>query len=227
MGTRNIKKRAGLIAQLLFSFSLFSFSCTDVETLYLSKEFDWPVQISPVRQAYKLGDTIKIDILIPKIMFDRENTVQYLFKDFDFDALLSIRELNNKTKDIADQPGANSKVRIINEVGEIAPFSAAGSELLLNYDGSHYRLTSKLILINKGVFNLMFSTGEITGTAELINPPAGYKKIIPGVAPSSFLVNSGIPFNYHLFPKYTASEFDTSDKADTKGRSFFPFVVEE
>lgn len=70
-------------------------------------------------------------------------------------------------------------------------------------------------------------TGEITGTAELINPPAGYKNIIAGVAPSFFLVNSGIPFNYHLFPKYTASEFETSEGSDTKGRSFFPFVVEE
>jgi hypothetical protein len=226
MGTNKIKKRAGLFAQLLFSLSLFSFSCTDDETLYLSKEFSLPVEVTPVKEAYKVGDTLKISILIPKLMSDRENTVQYLFEDFDFDPLLSIRELKNRTKDIADQPGANNKVRVINEIGEIVPFSAAGSELLINYDGSRYRLTSKLILLNKGVFNFMF-TGEITGTAELINPPAGYKNIIAGVAPSFFLVNSGIPFNYHLFPKYTASEFDTSEGSDTRGRSFFPFVVEE
>lgn len=85
--------------------------------MYLSKEFDWPVEITPVKEAYKVRDTLKIDILIPKIMFDRENTVQNLFEDFDFDSILSIRELNNRTKDIADQPGANSKDRIINEVG--------------------------------------------------------------------------------------------------------------
>jgi hypothetical protein len=194
--------------------------------LYISKDFDWPVEITPVKEAYKVGDTLKIDILIPKIMFDRENTVQYLFEDFDFDALLSIRELKNRAKSIADQPGANNKVRIINEVGEIVPFSAAGSELLMNYDDSRYRLTSKLILLNKGVFNFIFSISEITGKAKLINPPAGYKKIIVGIAPSFFLVNSGIPSNYHLFPKYTASEFVTSDSSDTKGRSFFPFVVE-
>jgi hypothetical protein len=148
MGTDKIKKRAGLVAQLLFSISLFSFSCTDDETLYISKDFDWPVEITPVKEAYKVGDTLKIDILIPKIMFDRENTVQYLFEDFDFDALLSIRELKNRSKDIADQPGANNKVRIINEVGEIVPFSAAGSELLINYDDSRYRLTSSVIRVN-------------------------------------------------------------------------------
>ena len=227
MGTNNSIKKAGLVAQLLFSLSLFSFSCTDDETLYISKNFDWPVEITPVKEAYKVGDTLKIDILIPKIMFDRENTVQYLFEDFDFDALLSIRELKNRSKDIVDQPGANNKVRIINEVGEIVPLSAAGSELLMNYDDSRYRLTSKLILLNKGVFNFIFSISEITGKAKLINPPAGYKKINVGVAPSFFLVNSGIPSNYHLFPKYTTTEFDTSEGSETAGRSFFPFVVEE
>lgn len=226
MDTDKIKKRAGLVAQLLFSLSLFSFSCTDDETLYVSKNFDWPVEITPVKEAYKVGDTLKIAILIPKIMFDRENTVQYLFEDFGFDALLSIRELKNRSKDIVDQPGANNKVRIINEVGEIVPLSAAGSELLMNYDGSRYRLTNKLILLNKGVFNFIFSISEITGKAKLINPPAGYKNIVAGVAPSFFLVNSGIPSNYHLFPKYTTTEFDTSEGSETGGRSFFPFVVE-
>jgi len=227
MGTDKIKKRAGLVAQLLFSLSLFSFSCTDDETLYISKDFDWPVEITPVKEAYKVRDTLKIDILIPKIMFDRENTVQYLFENVKFNGLLSIVELKNKTNGLANQPGATNKFKIINEMGEIVPFSTLGSESFMNYDGSRYRLTSKLILLNKGVFNLAFTTNLIVKNAKLINPPAGYKKIIVGVAPSFFLVNSGIPFNYHLFPKYTASEFDTSEGSDSKGRSFFPFVVEE
>ncbi len=227
MGTRIIKKRAGLIAQLLFSFTLFSFSCTDDDTLYMSKEFQWPVEVTPKKEVFKVGDTLKIEILIPEIMYDRQNTVQYLFEDFDFDPFLSIRELRDKSKDLADQPGATNKVRILNEEGEIVPFSAAGSKLFLNYNGLEYKLSSKLILLNEGIFNLLFSTGKITGTAKLINPPLGYKKIISGIGPSFFWVNSGIEINNHLISKYTASNFDLSDSSNSRSRSFFAFRVEE
>lgn len=226
MGTKNIKKGVGLAAQLLFSFTLFSFSCTDDDTLYLSKEFNLPVIITPANEIFKVGDTLKIEILIPKIMYDRENSVQYLFEDFDFDPFLSIRELKDKSKDLADQPGANEKVRILNEEGEIVPFSEAGSKLFLNFNGSEYKLSSKLILLNEGIYNLSFSTGKITGTAKLINPPPGYKKIISGVGTSYFLVNSGLEINNHLISQNTASNFDLPDSIDW-ARPFFAFRVVE
>lgn len=226
MGTRKIKKRAGLVAQLLFSFTLFSFSRTDDDTLYMSKEFNLPVKITPANEVFKVGDTLKIEILIPEIMYDRQNTVQYLFKDFDFDPFLSIRELNDKSKDLVYQPGANEKVRILNEEGEIVPFSAAGSKLFLSYNGLEYKLSSKLILLNKGIFNLLFSTGKITGTAKLINPPPGYKKIISGVGPSYFLVNSGIDINQYLISENTNTNLGLPDSIDW-ARPFFSFRVVE
>lgn len=226
MGTKNIKKGVGLAAQLLFSFTLFSFSCTDDDTLYMSKEFKLPVKITPANEVFKVGDTLKIEILIPKIIYDRQNTVQYLFEDFDFDPFLSIRELKDKSKDLADQPGATNKVRILNDEGEIVPFSAAGSKLFLNYNGSEYKLSSKLILLNEGIYNLSFSVGKIIGTAKLINPPLGYKKIISGVGPSYFFVNSGIEINNHLISQNTASKFDLPDSIDW-ARPFFAFRVEE
>jgi len=226
MATNNSIKKVGLFAQLLFSLSLFSFSCTDDDTLYLSKEFQLPVEVTPKKEIFKVGDTLKIEIIIPKIMYDRENTVQYLFDDFDFDPFLSIRELKDKSEGLVYQPGANGKVRILNEIGEIVPFSAAGSKLFLNYNESEYKLSSKLILLNKGIYNLLFSTGKITGAAKLINPPPGYKKIISGVGPSYFLVNSGIDINQYLIIENTNTNLGLPDSIDW-ARPFFAFRVQE
>jgi hypothetical protein len=82
-----------------------------------------------------------------------------------------------------------------------------------------------MILRKSGVFNISF-LNDYSETAIAVNTPPGYKNIVAGVSPSFTLVNSGIPFNYHLFQKYTTTEYDTSDSSDTKGRSFSPFVVE-
>lgn len=57
------------------------FSCGEDDTLYLSKEFNFPVTISPAKENFEIGDTLKIEILIPEIMADRENSVQYLFEN--------------------------------------------------------------------------------------------------------------------------------------------------
>lgn len=58
---------------------------------------------------------------------------------------------------------------------------------------------------------MIFSIREISGTIALIDPPSGYKKIVAGVGPSSFFVNSGTDFNNNLISEYTSSKFDLSD----------------
>ncbi|MBC6368170.1 hypothetical protein [Algoriphagus sp. AK58] len=210
--------------RLIVSLALLSFSCGEDDTLYLSKEFNFPVTITPARENFKIGDTLKIEVLIPKIMADRENSVQYLFENFDFDPFLSIRELGDKSKFLTNQPGANDKVKILNGEGEILPFSEAGNKLILNYTGSEYKLSGKLVLLNEGVFNLLFSTGEIKGKAAIINPPPGFKKIISGVGPSYFLVNSGIDINQFLINEYTNTKLGLPDSIDW-ARPFFSFRV--
>jgi|AntRauMFilla1563_2_1112583.scaffolds.fasta_scaffold07238_1 hypothetical protein len=224
MGTDKIKKRAGLVAQLLFSLSLFSFSCTDDETLYLSKEFSLPVEVTPVKEAYKVGDTLKISILIPKLMSDRENTVQYLFEDYDFDAFLGIRELKDKSKTVTEQPGANNKIIILNKIGEIKPFSQAGNKIFLSFNGTEYKLSSIIIPLEPGIYNLVFSTGLKLKNAELINPPSNYEKIVAGVGPTFFSVNRGIDINQNLITTYTSTKLDLPDSIDW-AKPIFSFQV--
>jgi hypothetical protein len=224
MGTKLFKSVFGLYSSIAFLLIFLSFSCEEDDTLYLSKEFNFPVIITPNREVFRIGDTLKIDVLIPKIMADRENSVQYLFENFDFDPFLSIRELKDKSKFLTNQPGANDKVRILNEEGEIIPFSEAGNKLILNYTGSEYKLSGQLVLLNEGVFNLLFSTGEIKGNAAIIDPPPGFKKIISGVGPSYFLVNSGIDINQFLINEYTNTKLGLPDSIDW-ARPFFSFRV--
>jgi hypothetical protein len=226
MATNNSIKKVGLFAQLLFSLSLFSFSCTDDDTLYLSKEFQLPVEVTPKKEVFNVGDTISININFNKILTDRENTTKYLFEDYDFGTSVRIVELSDKTHPLGGQPGAIQSFQFVNNVGGIYPFGSGGGDLDLIFTGENYVFSGKMILRKSGVFNISF-LNDFSGTAIAVNPPLGYKNIVAGVSPSFTLVNSGIPFNYHLFPKYTASEFDTSDSSDTRGRSFFPFVVEE
>ena len=224
MGTNRIKIKAGLIAQFCFSLSLFLFSCTPDETLYLSKEFILPVEITPTKEAYKVGDTLKIDILIPKIIYDRENTVQYLFEDYDFDPLLGIRELKDKSKTLIDQPGANDKFKLFNKTGEIRPFSQAGNKIFLYVTGTEYILSSSVVLLHPGIYNFIFSTGLRLRNAELINPPSDYAKIIAGVGPTYFMVNHGIDINQNLLTNNTTTTFDLPDSIDW-AKPVFSFEV--
>jgi len=226
MGTSKITKKAGQIAQLLFSLMLASFSCADEDTLYLSKEFQLPVEVMPKKEIYKVGDTIIVNINFSKILSDRENTITYLFEEYDFGTSVRIVELIDKSLPLGGQPGAIESFQFINQIGGIYPFGSGGGELELVFTGENYVFSGKMIVKRLGVFNISFLC-DFSKPAIAVDTPSGYKNIVAGVGPSFTLVNSGIPFNYHLFPKYTASQFDTSDNSGSQARSFFPFVVEE
>ncbi|GGZ34296.1 hypothetical protein GCM10007049_29580 [Echinicola pacifica] len=226
MGTNAIVKKAGLLAQLLLVLILASFSCEDDDTLYLSKAFQLPIDVIPQKEIFKVGNTIYVNINFPKILSDKDKTVQYLFEDYDFGTSVRIVELKDKTQPLAGQPGSIQSFKFINQVGGIYPFGAGGGELKLVFTGDTYIYKGKIILKKPGIYNISFMS-DFSSIATVVKAPSGYKHIIAGVGPSFTLVNSGIPLNYHLFVKYTASEFETSDDSDTQARSFFPFVVVE
>lgn len=224
MDTKKIKDSTVQRLQFLISLTLFSFSCVDNDTLYLSKEFQIPVEVMPKREVFKVGDTISININFNKILSDSQNTVNYLFEDYDFGMSIRVVELNDKIKPLAEQPGSIQDFEFLNEVGGIYPFGTGGGELKLDFTGENYVFSSKMILRRSGVFNITF-LNDFSANAIAVNPPSGYKNVIAGIAPSFTLVNSGEPLNYHLFAKNTASEFDSSNNSDFRGRSFFPFIV--
>lgn len=226
MDINSIVKKARLVAQLFFVLILASFSCDNDDTLYLNKSFQLPVEVMPKMEIFKVGDTISVNINFPKNLSDKDSTIKYLFEDYDFGTSVRIVELSDKFKPLAGQPGAIESFKFINEVGGIYPFGSGGGDLSLVFMGHNYVFTGKIILRNPGIFNISFLS-DFSKNATAVEAPSGYKNIFAGVGPSFTLVNSGIPLNYHLFSKYTASEFDTTDGSDTQGRSFFPFMVVE
>lgn len=226
MVTIKIIKKAELVTKLLFTLTLASFSCADDDTLYLSKEFQLPVDVMPKKDIYKVGDTIIVNINFPKILSDKENTLKYLFEEYYFGTSVRIVELIDKSQPLSGQPGAIESFQFINQVGGIYPFGSGGGELDLIFNGENYMFSGQIIIGKQGVYNISFLC-DFTENAIAVGAPHGYTNIVAGVSPSFTLVNSGDTFNYHLFPKYTASRFDTSDSLGTQTRSFFPFVVEE
>ncbi len=225
MGTKNIKKGVGLAAQLLLSFTLFSFSCTENDTLYLSKEFQLPVEVTPKKEVFNVGDTISININFNKILSDRENTMKYLFEDYNFETSVRIIELTEKSESLAGQPGAIQSFQFINQIGGILPFGSGGGELDLVYSGESYLLSSKMIVRKPGIYSISFNISA-REPAQLVDPPGGYDQIIAGVGATFFIVNSGEGLNYHLITQNTGSNFENPSNEDW-ARPFFAFIVEE
>lgn len=62
MATNYYKPAAGLSALLLVILMVSSFSCGDDDTLYMSKKFDLPVEVTPKKDKFKVGDTLNIEL---------------------------------------------------------------------------------------------------------------------------------------------------------------------
>lgn len=62
MVTNYFKPAAGLSALLLVILTVSSFSCGDNDTLYMSKEFNLPVEVTPKKETFKVGDTLNIEL---------------------------------------------------------------------------------------------------------------------------------------------------------------------
>lgn len=221
------KFRIWHIAQLFPLFILSSFSCNEEdETVFLYKEFSLPVEISPSHESYKVGDTLLVEIQFSKVLFDRKNTIEYLFENYDFDSYMGIRELKEKHNNLLDQPGANSKFKILTSEGEINTISQGGNKLILNFTGSEYKLSSRIILLEPGIFTFIFSPGINLNNAELFNSQTGSQNFIAGVGPTYYTVNKGQKINMNLITEYTSSTFDLPDSIDWSKPTFSFKVME-
>lgn len=221
------KLRVGQLAQLFLLFILSSFSCNkEDETVYLNKEFNLPVEVSPSNETYKVGDTLLVEIQFSKVLFDRKNTVEYLFENYDFDSYMGIRELKEKQNNLLDQPGANSKFKILTSEGEINTISQGGNKLILNFTGSEYRLSSRIIFLEPGIFTFIFSTGINLKNAVLFNSQTGNQNFIASVGPTYYTVNKGQKINMNLITEYTSTTFDLPDSIDWSKPTFSFKVIE-
>ena len=123
-----------------------------------------------------------------------------------------------------EQDGANEKFIIVSKIGEIRPFYQAGNKIFLSINSTEYKLSSSIILLEPGIYNLIFSTGLSLKNAELINPPSDYEKIVAGVGPTYFSINHGIDINQNLITNYTSTTFDLPDSIDW-AKPVFSFQV--
>jgi len=213
------------IRECLLILTLFFLASCTKEELYLSKDFEFPASLSPVKESYIVGDTIDIKIQFDKILEDREKKIKYLFENYNFETSVRIVELTNKSEPLAGQSGSIQSFQFLNKVGGIFPFGSGGGELDLVFTNGSYVLSSSMILRKSGVYaiSLIINTSQ---PAQLINPPVGYDQITAGVGATFFILNSGEGLNFHLITQNTASNYD-NPSPDDWARPVFAFRVEE
>lgn len=208
---------------LLSLIILGSSSCTK-EKLYLAKDFAFPAKLFPIQETYSVGDTINLVVEFNKILEDRDKSVKYLFENYNFDTSIRIVQLSDKSQPLSFQPGSILTFEFLNQVGGVFPFGNSGGELKLEFTGEGYISSTKIILKKAGTFSISCLISQ-TGSAELIDPPMGYDKIIPGVGSTFFIINNGEGLNLNLITENTASNLENPSQDDW-ARPFFAFRVE-
>ena len=196
-------------------------SCEPEEKVYLALNFELPVNITPSKSEFKVGDTILIEINFPIHLLDHKREHLVPFEGFDFYGMTRFNRLANASNSWSDQPGANNVFKVNNIVGGIYPFSEAGAEITYEMKDNHFVMKSELICQNQGVFSISF----MTGTDINKNPSEIMEEKIIGRQQVYYKVNDGVRNNNHLIMENTSTVFDDSVIKTIGNQSFFSFKI--
>jgi len=215
------------ILPLLFGVIFFlNSSCEPKDEIYLSLDFEIPVEIYPAGETYEVGDTLTIIIQFNKYLTDRSGEYTTVFENFDFQGRVGFLELSDKNLFYASQPGAFGKVSIENKIGSIEVGYNAGALLNYYFDGENYNLISKFILNRKGVFSTAFFTSSSVYNSDLIRK-INIDGKIAGIKDIYYKVNDGKVNNNYLIFENTATNWDDNEEPNNWHRPSFSFKVVE
>jgi hypothetical protein len=215
------------ILPLLFGVIFFlNSSCEPKDDIYLSLDYEIPVDIYPATDTYRVGDTLTIKIQFNKYLTDRSGEYSTVFENFDFQGEVGFLELSNKNLTYGSQPGAFGKVNIQNKIGSIEVGSDTGALLNYDYDGENYTLVSKFILNRKGMFSLVFYTSNSVYNTDF-KSKLNIEGKIANIKEIYYKVNDGKVNNNYLIFENTATNWDDNEEPNNWHRPSFSFKVVE
>ncbi|MCL6260312.1 hypothetical protein M3O96_14515 [Aquiflexum sp. TKW24L] len=204
---------------------IMGFSCLSEEKEYLTVDFEIPITVSPVKEAYHIGDTIHVEVEFHKELTSFNQDFTYSFEDFNFFAWIRCTQLLDKTKDQPDQPGGLGGFNIVNTKGGLFPFSSAGAEMNYIFENDMYVMKTSLILRRPGIYSISFHTNNGAYNFEFqkqLDVPGKVVKIGNLV----YKVNNGIGGNNHLIFENTINKWE-EDPDKFGWNSLFSFKVVE
>jgi len=182
---------------ILFSSIMLITSCTKKECRFPGAyKFTIPVELSPIKEVYNIGDTISITSMFSDRLYEEKTDREYDLVNFKFYPAMRLREISDS---IADEAGALYFDIAINDEFNFNQFNysdgAIGYIGDYNYENNSYKLNYKIIPQSSGLFHFSHLTALTT---------LGHDQEFEGkcrnvdVGDSVVELNNGASNNFHL-----------------------------
>jgi hypothetical protein len=198
----------------LILVAIVSNGCRKADNETVDMYLKVPVTVTPSADTIKLGDTLYINILTSKTMYEHYSKQYYTMPaSFKFNTNILISRLVSPDKDIIDQPGGVSAFTFINSIGRIGNPSGRFGNIFYTESADSFKCRIGMIPNQTGVFAFsLFYNPAPNGIGSTYRPdidlgttPSGGKRI-PDLRGILYYINNGnmhYPiYRTHCKPRY-------------------------
>lgn len=221
------------ILSLVIVFStlnIFS-SCNKNKDENIDLYFEVPLNITPVKDTIKLGDSLFLQANFPDSIKEVTTRKNYKLANFDFKTSIAFSKLASTDLFLSQQPGNTSSYTIVNREGIINNLSETFGDLSFLYIPQSYHLYIILIPKKTGVFNIFFFSKYLKESIRLDSLNLGSSstggKKIGYLRDIHYIINNGNN-NYELLKKNSKLSSVVNPSTENireEQQSAFTFVV--
>src|SRR5215208_2966658 len=151
-----MKNTIAFLSIICFAFiNLFS-SCHRPRNEYVGMTFTLPLSIAPIKDTINIGDTLTFEANFSDSLKEVFSGTHYRLQNFDFRTRVAFNLLRDSSVLISQQPGTAGAFTITNELGGITGLSESFGGVNFLYENDRYKLRTKLVPKQKGVFAISF-----------------------------------------------------------------------
>jgi hypothetical protein len=156
-----------ILSIISFAFlNLFS-SCHKPRNEYVEMVFKLPLTITPTKDTVNVGDTVILEASFSDNLREEFSGQYYRFQNFDFKTRVAFNKLGDTSLLISQQPGATGLFTITNDLGGITGLSEIFGGVGFAYEANDYKLKTKIVAKQKGVFAISFYSQLYTKNTQL------------------------------------------------------------
>jgi hypothetical protein len=191
-------------------------------------EFVMPIEVSPAKDTFRIGEEIKFKAKINDSLYDHVSGKKYHLPNFTFNSFVSIFKINDKSKPFDFQIKSNQKFEVVNRVGGLSNIADAFADLNKIYSNGFYEFDFSIIPKEIGVYHARFvydagRKGYAILPQQFAPNEPGVKRF-PRMSVLRYTLNNGNT-NYNIYSD-NAQQLVSSDGTTTFDRIVgYTFVV--
>lgn len=222
-----------IVENIIIVLTVMAINCSCCKEKARNEEIEMifvaPLNITPIRDTFQVGDTMTFEMNTPDSLFDLTTNKRYKLVNFDFKSFINLSKLVDDNKTFFDQPGAISKFDYLNEVGSFTNFSSYTANADFLYSQSMYKIQIKIVCKESGTFALVvFSeyprTPEVIDQINLGTTNSGGKKLAL-LKQVLYPINNG-QVNYQILKDNIWTDEERFGQVPANEKElFFAFVV--